>query len=94
MDNPFCQSRKETEDERFIRIKSMGEYYICVECNGTGLDNYSTFHEYTLWDGQSKCKVCNGLGVFDWVENATCGVKTKLVDKEEIENGKYNEISM
>jgi len=89
MNNPFCLSQHETEDERFVRIKSMDHYYICISCNGTGLDNYVTFGEMTFWDGQSKCKICNGLGVFDWIENTMCGIKTKMV-----ENGNYSKISM
>ena len=82
MNNPFCLSQHETENERYTRIQKTGHYYKCVKCNGTGLDNYIIRKDLTLWDGMSNCKVCNGLGIFDWVENLTCNIETELVEKE------------
>ena len=85
MNNPYCQSLKKDlneKNERFIRISKLDSYYICIACEGTGLENYSRFGEEILWDGNSFCKVCNGLGIFDWAENAMCGVKTQLFEKE------------
>jgi len=73
----------ETHGNRFMQIKSMDQFYICVKCNGTGLDHIrSTNGEFTFWSGED-CGECKGLGIFDWIENITCGVKTKLIKREE-----------
>ena len=85
MNNPFAQrliDRDSFEFEpngRYEKVKRMPVYYKCIKCNGTGLSNYSTKADFTFWDGHSTCKVCDGKGVFDFIENLTCGVETEEV---------------
>ena len=89
MNNVFVQcQKKEDLNKRYTEIKASGYYYKCKSCDGTGLDNYSTYKDLTLWDGQLLCKVCDGMGIFDWVENATCGIETIL---EEGVSNDYNQ---
>ena len=48
----------ETHGNRFMQIKSMDQFYICVKCNGTGLDHIrSTNGEFTFWSGED-CEEC------------------------------------
>ncbi len=84
--NKFCRDQVTfpiRAEDRFSKIRQLDNFYICLDCNGIGLDIVRC-GDLTIWDGSNAiCNTCEGLGIFDWVENVVCGIKTKLVKREE-----------